>query len=153
MLKHSSSTRLLTVAVFLALLLPLQNVRAMTANDYFADGNRLFRDDLYWAALLRYRQAAEEGLNTSVLHYNAGVAHYRAGQHIRAREALLQALNDPSLRVVTHYNLGLNAYASGDNEEALRWFRLARDQNRNSKIQSFAVIAISRIRDEQARPD
>ena len=34
---------------------------AMTAQEYFADGNRLFRDDLYWAALLRYRQAAEQG--------------------------------------------------------------------------------------------
>ena len=35
----------------------------MTAYETFQDGNRLFRDDLYWAALLRYRQAAEAGLN------------------------------------------------------------------------------------------
>jgi len=34
---------------------------AVTAAESFADGNRLFRDDLYWAALLRYRQAAEAG--------------------------------------------------------------------------------------------
>ncbi len=137
----------------LACLTPQQNARAMTAEQYYADGNRLFRDDLYWAALLRYRQAAEEGMDTPVLHYNSGVAHYRAGQHIRARDSLMKALADPSLRVAAHYNLGLNAYELGEVDEALRWFRLARDQNQNSKIQTFAVVAISRIRDELAEPD
>jgi len=33
----------------------------MSAQDLFDDGNRLFRDDLYWAALLRYEQASEAG--------------------------------------------------------------------------------------------
>ena len=111
------------------------------------------RDDLYWAALLRYRQAAEQGMDTALLHYNTGVAHYRAGQHIRARESLLKTLGDPQLRVAAHYNLGLNAYALGETDEALRWFRLARDQNLDSKLQSFAVVAIARIRDLQQAPD
>jgi Tetratricopeptide repeat len=132
---------------------PVQNASAMTASQYFADGNRLFRDDLYWAALLRYRQAWEEGMDTPLLHYNMGIAHYRAGQHVRARDELSQALGDPSLRVAAQYNLGLNAYALGEIDEALSWFRLARDQNVNKKIQSFAVVAISRIRDEQAAAD
>jgi len=123
-----------------------------TADEYFADGNRLFRDDLYWAALLRYRQAAEQGMDTPVLHYNAGVAHYRAGQHIRAREALLNAIDDPSLGIAAQYNLGLNAWALGDTEEALRWFRLVRDQQRDEKLQRFAVVAIARIRAAQEEP-
>lgn len=127
--------------------------QALTAEQYFADGNRLFRGDLYWAALLRYRQAAEEGLNTPRLHYNMGVAHYRAGQHIRARTSLLRALDDAQLRTATEYNLGLNAYELGEHDEALRWFRLVRDQNQNEKLQVYAVVAISRIRDELAEPD
>ena len=125
----------------------------MTADQYFADGNRLFRDDLYWAALLRYRQAADDGLDTPLLHYNMGIAQYRAGQHIRARDSLMVALDNPSLRVAAHYNLGLNAYQLGDLDEALRWFRLARDQEESDKLHRFAMIAISRIRAEQARPD
>ena len=141
---------LLTAIVSLA---PIEHAQAMTAEQYFTDGNRLFRDDLYWAALLRYRQAADEGLNTSMLHYNMGIAHYRAGQHIRARDALAKARSDPSLRIATHYNLGLNAYALGELDEALRWFRLARDQNESEKLQRFARIAISRIRAEKAQPD
>lgn len=143
---------LLLLATF-TLCAPVQAASTMTAEQYFADGNRLFRDDLYWAALLRYRQAADEGLATPLLHYNMGIAHYRAGQHIRARESLSMALSDPALRVTAHYNLGLNAYKLGEIEESLRWFRLARDQNAIPKIHGFAVIAISRIRAEQAQPD
>jgi len=141
---------LLTLAVPLV---PAQNAAALTAEQYFSDANRLFRDDLYWAALLRYRQAMDEGLNTPLLHYNKGVAHYRAKQHIRARESLLKALGDSTLRVVTHYNLGLNAYALGNTDEALRWFRLSRDQTQDEVLRKFSVIAISRIRAEKAAPD
>jgi hypothetical protein len=125
----------------------------MTAGDYFEDGNRLYRDDLYYAALLRYRQANESGLDTPLLHYNMGVAYYRAQQFTRARESLLRALDSPTLKYGAQYSLGLNAYALGDNDEALRWFRLARDQNQNEKLANYARIAISRIHEQQVVPD
>jgi hypothetical protein len=118
---------------------------ATDASDAFADGNRLFRDDLYWAALLRYRQAEEAGLDTPLLHYNSGVAHYRAQQYTRARVALLKAAQSPDLRVLSHYNLGLNAWAAGNNEDALNWFRQARDQQENEKIRKLALVAIARL--------
>jgi hypothetical protein len=126
---------------------------ALTAQETFEDGNRLFRDDLYWAALLRYRQAAEAGMDTPLLHYNAGVAHYRAKQHIRAREAFLKALDSPGLRVLAHYNLGLNAYAAGDADEALSWLRQARDQDENAEIRKLATTAIARLRMQQRAED
>ena len=134
-------------------LTPAVAATAATALDAFEDGNRLFRDDLYWAALLRYRQAAEAGMDTPLLHYNSGVAHYRAQQHIRARTALLKAVQSPSLRVISQYNLGLTAYALGDVDDALNWFRQARDQEENEKIRSFAIIAISRLQAERKASD
>jgi len=146
-------TAIIAMFAILLAVTPASQAAGLTAEEYLADGNRLFRDDLYWAALLRYRQAVESGLDTPLLHYNMGVAHYRAKQHIRARESLLKAVADPSLRDAAHYNLGLNAYALGDNDEALRWFRLVRDSAGNEKLRQFAVVAISRIRDEEARPD
>jgi len=118
---------------------------ALAANELFADGNRLFRDDLYWAALLRYKQAGEAGMNSSVLHYNTGIAHYKAGQHIRARESLVKASRSIRLEPAAHYNLGLNALALDDTDEALRWFRKARDQDRERKVRSLAIKAINRI--------
>lgn len=149
MFKNVSLTRSLLLVVFIGLLAPLQSAQAMSARQYFAEGNRLFRDDLYWAALLRYRQAEDAGMDTPLLHYNSGIANFRAEQYTRARDALLIALEDPALRIPAHYNLGLNAYAMGDSDEALRWFRLARDQNVHQKIQNYAVIAISRIQTGQ----
>lgn len=119
----------------------------------FEDGNRLFRDDLYWAALLRYGEAREQGMDTPLLHYNTGVAHYKAGQHGRARDSFLEAALSPQLRVVSHYNLGLNAYAAGDLDEALDWFRRARDQEENETIQEYAIAAIGRINAEVRTTD
>ena len=118
---------------------------AIPANELFADGNRLFRDDLYWAALLRYEQAGNAGMDTPLLHYNSGVAHYKAGQYKRARESLLKASRSYNLEVLSHYNLGLNAWAAGDSDEALRWFGKARDQDRSQKIRRLAGKAIKRI--------
>ena len=124
---------------------------AMTATEYFADGNRLFRDDLYFAALLRYEQAQEAGLNTPLLNFNTGVAHYRAGQHIRARDSFMQALSSPDLAALTHYNLGLNAHAAGDEAEATRWFRLARDQESDDTVSRYAEAALGRMREAAER--
>lgn len=133
-------------AVVLCCVCPLQASVAATASEAFEDGNRLFRDDLYWAALLRYRQASEAGMDSPLLHYNTGITHYRAKQHIRAKGSLTKALASPDLRVITHYNLGLNAYAANEIDEALTWFTLARDQNESEKIATLASIAIARIR-------
>ena len=88
--------------------------RAATPSGYFEDGNRLLDDDLYYAALLRYRQAADAGFDTPLLHFNSGVAHYRAGQHVRAREAFMRALAAPGLEPLAQYNLGLNAGRADD---------------------------------------
>ena len=118
---------------------------AAEADELFADGNRLFRDDLYWAALLRYQQAGEAGMDTPLLHYNSGVAHYRAQQHDRARESLLKASRYGPLQAISLYNLGLNAYAQGDTNEALGYFRRARDQKQRTDISVLARRAISQV--------
>jgi len=123
------------------------------AYDSFQDGNRLFRDNLYWAALLRYREASEAGMDSPILHFNMGVANYRAQQHDRARVSLLKSAGTPELRVISHYNLGLNANAAGDVDEALDWFRRARDQEEDRNIRKMAIIAISRLRAEQQTTD
>lgn len=135
----------MALAAALLCLLTAGPAAAMSAQEAFQDGNRLFRDDLYWAALLRYRQAGDAGMDTPLLHYNMGVAHYRAGQYQRARAELLNAAQSPGLRVLAQYNLGLTAFAAGNTDEALDWFRQARDQEENPKIRKLAIVAISRI--------
>jgi hypothetical protein len=58
----ASKSHLLSCLILLTLvtpLIPAEDAEALTGEQYFADANRLFRDDLYWAALLRYRQAMD----------------------------------------------------------------------------------------------
>jgi len=138
--------------LLLGLALP-GSASAATASELFADGNRLFRDDLYWAALLRYRQAGEAGMDTPLLHYNTGVAHYKSQQYARARESFIESSRYRPLQPLSHYNLGLNAYAQGDIDEALRWFRNARDQQQRDDISRLARRAITQLNRELAIAD
>jgi hypothetical protein len=140
------------LVAFVCLLQPTSALAA-NAREMFADGNRLFRDDLYWAALLRYGQAEEAGMNSPLLHFNTGIANYRAEQHIRARESLIKAAREPRLRAISHYNLGLNSYAANDLDDALRWLRKARDQQSNEDISELARIAIARLLRESRADD
>lgn len=126
----------------LLLLAPLSGARAASGYELFVDGNRLFRDDLYWAALLRYEQALDQGYDTPLLHYNAGIAHYRAGQYERAARAFERAAAEPALRLVARYNLGLTARAAGDRGAALDWFRQVRDQDSEPRLAELAGQAI-----------
>jgi len=144
-----SAMRLLATMVAGLLLAQPQIALAASANELFADGNRLFRDDLYWAALLRYEQAAEAGMNTPLLQYNIGIAHYKAKQYDRARASLLRASQYAPLQAVSHYNLGLVAYRRGDSSEAARWFRNAEEQETRKDISRLARRALAEIDDEQ----
>ncbi len=146
-LAYKSCGRATAFALFVAvfcLALP-HSAAAATASELFADGNRLFRDDLYWAALLRYSQAREAGMDTPLLHYKTGVAHYKAQQYERARESLLESSGYGPLQPIALYNLGLNAYAQGDIDDALRFFRKARDQQQRADISKLARRAIARL--------
>ncbi|NNE46510.1 MAG: tetratricopeptide repeat protein, partial [Rhodothermales bacterium] len=122
---------------------------AATASELFADGNRLFRDDLYWAALLRYREAADAGMDTPLLHYNTGVAHYKAQQYDRARESLEKAASYGPLAPISHYNLGLAAYALNDYDDALRWFRRAANQDQQKDLSRMARRAIRQLQEQR----
>jgi tetratricopeptide (TPR) repeat protein len=135
--------------VVLAIAGAAQPALAATASELFADGNRLFRDDLYWAALLRYDEAASAGMDTPLLHYNIGVAHYKAGQYIRSREALRKSASYGPLTPISHYNLGLTAHKLGNYDEAIDWLRQAADQEERRDIARLARRAIRLLSDER----
>lgn len=145
--------KLVQTGILLALVSVSAPAYSATASDLFADGNRLFRDDLYWAALLRFSEAAEAGMDTPLLHYNTGIAHYKAGQHVRARESLRKAATYGPLSAIAHYNLGLNAYRMGEYDEALTWLRRAANQEERKDISRLARRAIRLFEEEQATLD
>lgn len=133
--------------------LPAQQGVAATAEQLFADGNRLHRDGLYWAALLRYRQAYDNGLDTPVLHFNMGVAYFRSRQYEHARSSFRRSLQSPELALISRYNLGLTAYALGETDEALQWFAVTREQRESAEIRKLSARAIDRLEDRKAAAD
>jgi hypothetical protein len=145
--------QLMGVTLVLAMTAVPQVSLAATASELFADGNRLFRDDLYWAALLRYGEAFEAGMDTPLLHYNTGVAHYKAQQFTRASRSLRRAATYPPLAPLAHYNLGLTAYATGEHEDALRWFRRAANQEDRKDVARLARRAIRQLEEERRETD
>ncbi|MEQ8204888.1 MAG: hypothetical protein RIA65_01840 [Woeseia sp.] len=134
-----------SLVVALGSLTPWQAAFSASAEELFSDGNRLYRDDLYWAALLRYQQAADAGLDSSLLHYNTGVAHYRAGQFPRAGRAFERAASDPGLLHIARYNLGLTSMAAGERRTALDWFRQVEAQQSRPQLAALATLAIARL--------
>ena len=52
------------------------------------------------------------------------------------------------MRLLSHYNLGLNAWAMGDTEQALDWFYKSLNQERNKQIRKLSREAIRRIENE-----
>jgi len=145
----ASIRHLVTGITALVMLVAGGQATAATASELFADGNRLFRDDLYWAALLRYSEAADAGMDTPLLHYNTGVAHYKAGQHVRARASLERAAAYGPLSAISHYNLGLNALRLDDRDEAMRWFSMAADQESRMDIARLARKAMREVREDR----
>jgi len=137
--------RLARAALVAALAAASPVTAAETGPGLFADGNRLLRDDLYWAALLRYEQAGDLGFDTPALRFNTGVAHYRAGQYERAREAFALAAGHPELATVAEYNQGLAAMAAGDRGAALAHFRSVRGRAARPELAELADKAIDRL--------
>ena len=152
-LKRHPVRKSLVHALMASLLILSGVANAALEDELFADGNRLFRDDLYWAALLRYEQALDAGMDTPQLHYNMGVAHYRAKQYVRARKSFEKAAHDPRLAAYANYNLGLNSLALGDTNDALIWFQKARDQDQSENISTLARLAIKRVSEASIKED
>lgn len=139
--------------VILCAVLAAPGARADDGAGQFADGNRLYHDDLYWAALLRYRQATDAGFDSPLLHYNSGVAHYRAGQYARARESFLKAFAEPRLAHRIHYNLGLTELAAGNTDDAVTWFQRAGAQQDEPVLASLADAAVASIASNARQAD
>lgn len=149
---NTAARRLRGWLLLLCAALGAQAAAQETATELFDEGNRLFRDDLYWAALLRYEQAAGAGMQSPLLDFNTGVAHYRARQYDRAATAFEAAAREPRLAWLARYNLGLTARAAGDRARALRYFQEVSEQEARPDLAALASRAIESLRDDSA-PD
>lgn len=131
--------------IILTALAPLSAPAQLDGHALMLQGNELFRDGLYRAALLRYREASAAGLDVPLLHYNLGVASYKAQRYDEAEVALERAAADPRLAPLALYNLGLTSNAKGATLEAERWFRLALERADRRELRTLSEAALQSI--------
>jgi tetratricopeptide (TPR) repeat protein len=114
---------------------------AQTGSDLFAEGNALVRSGVLRTALLRYREAAAAGLDTSLLHYNLGVVEYKLGQFDAAADEFARAAADPALAALASYNRGLAQRAAGDRAAASQSFQAAAERAEDRDLRRLAERA------------
>jgi hypothetical protein len=114
---------------------------AQTAGELLAEGNQLVRSGVYRTALLRYREAAQAGLDTPLLHYNLGVVHYELGDYAASADEFARASADPALAALASYNRGLALRASGNISAASDAFRAAAGSADDRDLRRLATAA------------
>jgi hypothetical protein len=115
------------------------------AESLFREGNSLFRSGIYETALIRYREAANAGLNSPTLYYNTGVTAYKVGQFEVAEAAFRRAQQDASFAALASYNLGLTYRKLGRPLEAEQSFLLAASSSSDRGLASLATRAAESV--------
>lgn len=134
----------LRIALIAAVLAVAPARAQLDAQGSFEEGNNLFRDGLYRAALLRYREAAGQGLATPLLDYNLGVVLYRLGDYDEAAARLAAAAAAPELAALAAYNLGLVELAAGRPREARAAFERSARLADDRRLRDLAERAAAR---------
>jgi len=134
-----------SLLIVLAALVPLSVPAQVDGRALMLEGNELFRDGLYRAALLRYREASAAGLDIPLLHYNLGVTSYKVERYDDAEAALERAAADPRLAPLALYNLGLTSRAKGEPAAAERWFRLSLERADRRELRTLSERALQSV--------
>jgi hypothetical protein len=73
------------------------------------------------------------------LHFNLGVAAYRAGNYARAEAAFKEVANTPAMAGLAYYNLGLVELKRNDPTAAARWFSRVETATEDPKLRQLAA--------------
>jgi hypothetical protein len=117
----------------------------LDAGSLFREGNSLAKSGLYHAALLRYREAAAAGVDSSIYHYNIGVVYYRLGRYAEASEQLRIASLDPDLAAIATYNLGLVELANDNDADAALAFQSVVTMGADRELRRSARAMLARL--------
>ncbi|MDX1610108.1 MAG: tetratricopeptide repeat protein [Halofilum sp. (in: g-proteobacteria)] len=106
----------------------------------------------YSAAIEYFEAARRAGLDTGALHFNLGVAYYRAGRVEQAEAAFQRAARSETMVAPALYQLGRLARERGDEDAARGYFRRAAASARTDALRRRAEAALTpRVR--AAPPD
>lgn len=82
------------------------------------------------------------------LHFNIGVAAYRAKQYDRARRAFENVTATPAMSALANYNLGLVALAQNDAAQAIDRFTRVYAESEDERLQALARAQLEQLGQE-----
>ena len=115
------------------------------------EGNRLFDEGRFEAALEHYREAQLEDAESKQLHFNAGDALYKQGRHDEAIQEFEHALDDPdaSFSSKSLYNLGNVLFRKNQLQEAVGAYKKALELDPNDTAAKINLEYVRDLLDQQ----
>lgn len=130
---------LILIALFVPVTLRAQTESNRKERQAITEGNRLYNDGRYRAAMLKYREALEHNPSSAVAKYNLGLSQIRLGSNPsdttqtakdmlqKGSEAMEQVARyggqKPLLASQANYNLGNVAFNAEDYKQALNYYK------------------------------
>lgn len=126
-----------------ALLSWVPPLAAQTPDSLFDRGVDAVRAGDHERAIEHFESARAAGLDTGALHFNLGVAYYRAGRVDAAETAFRRAVDSGTMVAPALYQLGRLAREQGDHVRARANFRRAADTAQTDALRRRARAALA----------
>ncbi|MBU1864600.1 MAG: tetratricopeptide repeat protein [Candidatus Omnitrophica bacterium] len=125
---------------------------AASEGSIIREGNRLFKNEQFDAALQKYNEANVAQPDSDVIHFNIGTAKYKKGDYEGAIDSFTKTLmtDDSLLEAKSNYNIGNGKYRQGKLKEntdlgtavnlfrdALSYYKRAIELNKEDKEAKF----------------
>ena len=123
------------------------------ATALFAEAKAAFEAEDFSKARALFERARAEGMQGPVIHYNIGAAAFRGGDLPRAERAfreVAETSNTTSMTALAHYNLGLVAMQTHEDQEARRWFERTIAESPDTRVVELATRRMSELPEQRA---
>ena len=118
---------MMRLSILVLIFLPVFLV-AQPGRKKIIEGNELFINEKFDAALNKYQDAQLEDPNSSIIQFNIGDALYKKNDHEKSLQAFQSALksDDPIFQSQVYYNIGNSLFVRGHYKKAIQcWLRTA----------------------------
>ena len=132
---------------------PRARADSAEATALFAEAKAAFEAEDFSKARALFERARAEGMQGPVIHYNIGAAAFRGGDLPRAERAfreVAEASNTPSMTALAHYNLGLVAMQTREDQEARRWFERTIAESPDRRVVDLASRRLAELPEQRA---
>lgn len=111
----------------------------------------LFKTKDYAAALVLFKSAQQQGLDSVSLHYNLASCYFKLENYAAAKRHYLRVREQENMRDLVDYNLGLIAIKLGHDTEAADTFKNLIAQSDNKKLIALARQQLVEIKRQDER--